>query len=161
MTGIGFSEFLILCVIGLIVLGPKRLPQVASQIGSWVGQARRMTRVMKRQLEEELEANEFDIKPTIDAVTKPIQEVKEAFEHSLPNDDDTYSPLHDQPEPSLKAATVADADDEERDEFDVEPDFDDEKHRDAGDEQDADDDEHEHLDAAEQDTDDDDPRREA
>jgi sec-independent protein translocase protein TatB len=80
MSGIGFSEFLILCLIGLIVLGPKRLPQVANQIGSWIGQARRMTRVMKRQLEEELDLDTpYKVRPTI---------------HSTPNDDDSYSPLH-------------------------------------------------------------------
>ena len=60
MSGIGFSELLILFVIGLIVLGPERLPRVANQLGTWLGQARRMTRVMRRQLEEELD---FDTPP--------------------------------------------------------------------------------------------------
>ena len=46
MSGIGSSEFILLLVIGLIVLGPKRLPEVANKIGGWVGQARRMTRVI-------------------------------------------------------------------------------------------------------------------
>ena len=52
MSGIGFWELIILFLIGLIVLGPKRLPQVANQLGEWIGQAKRMTRVMRRQLEE-------------------------------------------------------------------------------------------------------------
>lgn len=90
MSGIGFSEFLILCLIGLIVLGPKRLPQVASQIGSWVGQARRMTRVMKRQLEDELNFDEdLNIKPR-----------DKTPAYSPPRDDDDYSPLHKQPDES-------------------------------------------------------------
>ena len=55
MSGIGFWELIILSLIGLIVLGPKRLPQVANQLGEWIGQAKRMTRVMRRQLEEEIE----------------------------------------------------------------------------------------------------------
>ena len=55
MSGIGFWELIILFLIGLIVLGPKRLPQVANQLGEWIGQAKRMTRVMRRQLEEEIE----------------------------------------------------------------------------------------------------------
>ena len=55
MSGVGFFELVILFLIGLIVLGPKRLHSVATQLGSWVGQARRMTRAMKRQLEEELD----------------------------------------------------------------------------------------------------------
>ena len=57
MSGIGFWELIILSLIGLIVLGPKRLPQVANQLGDWIGQAKRMTRVMRRQLEEEIELN--------------------------------------------------------------------------------------------------------
>ena len=100
MSGIGFSEILILCLIGLIVLGPERLPRVANQIGGWVGQARRMTRMMRRQLEEELDFDkDLNIKPTI---------------HQTPNDDDSYSPLHAQP-----ARTVAgvDIDDDGKDDL--------------------------------------------
>lgn len=85
MSGIGFWEMVFLCLIGLVVLGPKRLPQVASQLGSWVGQARRMTRVLKRQLEEELDFDkELNIRPSV-------------TRHPPPHDDDTYSPLHGQP----------------------------------------------------------------
>ena len=80
MSGIGGSEFLLLCLIGLLVLGPERLPRVASQIGRWLGQARRMTRVMKRQLEEELDIEKnIGINPN---------------ELLTPREDDTYSPLH-------------------------------------------------------------------
>jgi sec-independent protein translocase protein TatB len=79
MTGIAGSELILLLLIGLVILGPERLPKVASQIGSWVGQARRMTRAMKRQLEDELRTEEFKQKP---------------FEPHVPKDDDTYSPVH-------------------------------------------------------------------
>ena len=58
MSGVGSSELIILLLIGLVVLGPKRLPQIANQLGSWIGQARRMTRAMKRQLEDELNVDE-------------------------------------------------------------------------------------------------------
>lgn len=79
MSGIGFSELVILFLIGLIVLGPERLPRVANQLGTWLGQARRMTRVMKRQLEDELNlVDDLRIQPP--AYT--------------PRDDDTYSPVH-------------------------------------------------------------------
>lgn len=88
MSGIGFSELIILFLIGLIVLGPERLPRVANQLGGWLGQARRMTRVMKRQLEEELDLEkELNIKPP-PSVTRPDY-VTPANET-----DDTYSPAH-------------------------------------------------------------------
>jgi sec-independent protein translocase protein TatB len=83
MSGIGFWELIILFLIGLIVLGPERLPRVANQLGSWLGQARRMTRVMKRQLEEELDLDKnLGIKPP--PPTKPKND-----------EDDSYSPAHD------------------------------------------------------------------
>ena len=88
MSGIGFSELIILFLIGLIVLGPERLPRVANQLGSWLGQARRMTRVMKRQLEEELSLEQAP--PTIrppDPTPPPV---------AAPRDDDFYSPMHDE-----------------------------------------------------------------
>jgi sec-independent protein translocase protein TatB len=80
-SGIGFSELIILALIGLIVLGPEKLPRVASQIGNWVGQARRMTRVMRRQLEDELDFDEN-------------LNQKNPTPSSTPRDDDTYSPVH-------------------------------------------------------------------
>ena len=83
MSGIGFWELIILFLIGLIVLGPERLPRVANQLGSWLGQARRMTRVMKRQLEEELDLDKnLGIEPA--QPTKPRND-----------DDDSFSPAHD------------------------------------------------------------------
>ena len=111
MTGIDSSEILLLLVIGLIVLGPKRLPEIATKVGGWVGQARRMTRVMKRQLEEELSLDDTpSIKPPTSLTTSAAasapdpadpaydadEDIAEAEpEPYIPNDDDTYSPLHD------------------------------------------------------------------
>ena len=70
MSEIGGSEVLLLIIIGLIVLGPERLPRVANQLGSWFGQARRMTRMMKRQLEEEIN---LDLKKdlTLESIAAP------------------------------------------------------------------------------------------
>ncbi len=79
MTGIDGSEIFLLLLIGIVILGPKRLPEVANKIGGWVGQARRMTRMMKRQLEEELNVDEFKLKP---------------LDSHTPREDDTYSPVH-------------------------------------------------------------------
>jgi sec-independent protein translocase protein TatB len=100
MSGIGFSELIILFLIGLIVLGPERLPRVANQLGNWIGQARRMTRVMKRQLEDELDLeNTPDIKPPKPAATAFRDEKKTsdpAPVHLPANeDDDFYSASHD------------------------------------------------------------------
>lgn len=104
MSGIGGWEVIILVMIGLIVLGPKRLPQVANQLGSWIGQARRMTRTLKRQLEDELDIDgNFNIKspriapPVVadsDDPASPDYDFDDSEPH-IPADGDTYSPIHD------------------------------------------------------------------
>ncbi|MEM7612329.1 MAG: twin-arginine translocase TatA/TatE family subunit [Pseudomonadota bacterium] len=54
-----FPEFFLLLVIGLIVLGPERMAQVAKKIGHFVGYARRMSRNLQTQLEDELEMKQI------------------------------------------------------------------------------------------------------
>jgi sec-independent protein translocase protein TatB len=88
MSSVGFSELLILFLIGLIVLGPERLPRVANQLGTWLGQARRMTRVMKRQLEEELSVEEKQ------ASIRPASTAKPVYVTPANDNDDNYSPAH-------------------------------------------------------------------
>jgi sec-independent protein translocase protein TatB len=67
MFDIGFSEVLLIFVIALVVLGPEKLPRLASQVGRWVGRARAMARQFKEQLEEEVNLEEVrkahDAKP--------------------------------------------------------------------------------------------------
>ena len=101
MSGIGGSEFILLCLIGLLILGPERLPRVARQIGGWLGKARQMTRAMQRQLEEELDTEKnFGIDP------------KDLDPRNLltPREDDTYSPLHDEKDDVPTPASAADDD---------------------------------------------------
>jgi sec-independent protein translocase protein TatB len=87
MSGIGGSEFILLCLIGLLILGPERLPRVARQIGAWVGKARQLTRSLQRQLEEEIDVKKnFGIDPKDFSPEKLLS----------PREDDSYSPLHDE-----------------------------------------------------------------
>jgi len=51
---VSLPELTLLFIIGLLVLGPERLPRVASQIGRWVGRARRTANQLRYQLEREI-----------------------------------------------------------------------------------------------------------
>lgn len=107
MSGVGFWELIIVFLIGLIVLGPERLPRVASQLGSWLGQARRMTRVMKRQLEDELNL-EKDLRirpPRLSSPSPPPAPASPRQEY-----DDTYSAAHDAGSVGTGVGDQADAD---------------------------------------------------
>jgi sec-independent protein translocase protein TatB len=59
MFDVGFTELLLLFVIGLLILGPERLPKVASQLGRWVGRARRTATQLRHQLEREIALDEL------------------------------------------------------------------------------------------------------
>lgn len=60
MFEVGFTELLLIFVLGLIVLGPERLPRVAAQVGRWIGRARSMARQFREQLEEEVNVAETE-----------------------------------------------------------------------------------------------------
>jgi Tat protein translocase TatB subunit len=105
MSGVGFWELILVFLIGLIVLGPERLPRVASQLGTWLGQARRMTRVMKRQLEEELNLERDLAGRTRPSALPPPVKPKRA--EPL---DDHYSPAHAADSPGTGVPSPADAD---------------------------------------------------
>jgi len=64
MFDIGPGELVLVAVIGLLVLGPQRLPKVAAEIGKWVGRARRTATQLRRQLEREIELSEIEKPPT-------------------------------------------------------------------------------------------------
>ena len=110
MSGVGFWELILLFLIGLIVLGPERLPRVANQLGTWLGQARRMSRVLKRQLEDELNFEK-------DLNFRPRPSPKILPSTPAPELDDTYSPAHaaDSPgtgvDPAMPAQDAQPADD--------------------------------------------------
>ena len=54
MFDIGFWELALILGMGLLILGPERLPGLVSKIGRWIGKARRTANFLRRQLEEEI-----------------------------------------------------------------------------------------------------------
>lgn len=64
MFDVGFWELIILFGLGLVILGPERLPKVAIQVGNWAGQARRMARQLTSQIRNEI--NDLGLDDEID-----------------------------------------------------------------------------------------------
>lgn len=72
MFDIGFLELLLLSVVGLIVLGPERLPRVARAIGAYVGKARRTWTHVRMEIEREIAATEIERQ-----VSEPLESLRE------------------------------------------------------------------------------------
>lgn len=62
MFDMGFMELALIAGIGLLVLGPERLPVVARTLGRYVGQARRFAGNFQRQMEQEVRLEELNKK---------------------------------------------------------------------------------------------------
>ncbi len=56
---LGFSELVLIGLIALLVVGPKRLPELARQAGSWIGKARGFVSNVRAEVEREFQAEEL------------------------------------------------------------------------------------------------------
>lgn len=59
MFDFGFLELLVIGVVGLLVLGPERLPTAARSVGLWIGKIKRTVAGMQREINAQLEAEEL------------------------------------------------------------------------------------------------------
>ncbi len=74
MFDIGFWELLIIGVVGLLVIGPERLPGVATMLGQWVGRLRRFANHMRSEIQEELEAEH--LKQVLEEQNREMQSLR-------------------------------------------------------------------------------------
>ncbi|GKW13925.1 Sec-independent protein translocase protein TatB [Pectobacterium punjabense] len=59
MFDIGFGELLLVMVLGLIVLGPERLPVAVRTVASWIRTLRSLASTVQNELSQELKLQEF------------------------------------------------------------------------------------------------------
>jgi sec-independent protein translocase protein TatB len=64
MNPMNFSETIFLFVLALIIFGPKKLPEIARQIGKYMNEFKRASNEFKAQIEQEIAHLEVE-KPTI------------------------------------------------------------------------------------------------
>ena len=92
MFDVGFTEILLLSLVGLLVLGPERLPKVAKTLGGLARKARSSWLNLKRSIEAEMRAEELkeplkhfqnEIKGTVDEVQSGVSSLKD-FDPSKP-----------------------------------------------------------------------------
>lgn len=91
MKRMSFSETVFLFFLALIIFGPKKLPEIARQVGKFMNEFRRASNEFKSQIEQEIAHLEVEKQPTIlppaplpgtasrtlhavDAEVKPVEE---------------------------------------------------------------------------------------
>ncbi|MBE8557389.1 MULTISPECIES: Sec-independent protein translocase protein TatB [Vibrio] len=96
MFDIGFWELVLISVVGLVVLGPERLPVAIRSISKFVGQAKSMANSVKDELSHELKVQELqenlrkaekmgmedlspDLKASVDELKQAAAEVQRPY----------------------------------------------------------------------------------
>ena len=79
MFDIAFSELIVVGLIALVVLGPKRLPELARAAGRWTARLRRFVEDVKRDVSLEMHKDEL---AELRQVKDQLTETKQLFETS-------------------------------------------------------------------------------
>ncbi len=108
MFGLGMPEILLILAIALIVIGPKKLPELAKTLGRAMGEFKRSAQDFKRSI---------DMETTLQDIDTPVEDIKKSFKEAnaagTPEEDaqfqETGSPeQEDSTEPDPSADPSAD-----------------------------------------------------
>jgi sec-independent protein translocase protein TatB len=61
MLNFSFGELLVTAIVGLIVLGPERMPKIAQKLGVWVASINQVTHGMKTEMNKQLKLDELNV----------------------------------------------------------------------------------------------------
>ena len=107
--GIGMTELLVILVIGLLILGPKRLPDLARSLGRGLAEFRRASTDIRREFldvaeevridTDDLSLDESKQEPP-EAKPSPEQKPGEGTPESTPSEPGSAASANDEPKPS-------------------------------------------------------------
>jgi sec-independent protein translocase protein TatB len=76
MFDISWTEFLLIGIVALVVIGPKELPAVMRTMGQWTRKVRGMATEFQNQFQEAMrEAEMADLKKQVDDMARDIKDV--------------------------------------------------------------------------------------
>ncbi|MHA8115798.1 Sec-independent protein translocase protein TatB [Kosakonia cowanii] len=111
MFDIGFGELLLVFIIGLVVLGPKRLPVAVRTVVGWIRALRSLATTVQNELTQELKLQEFQDslkkveKASLDNLTPELKESMDELRQAAESMKRTYS-ANDAEKASDEAHTI-------------------------------------------------------
>ncbi|SCC36925.1 Sec-independent protein translocase protein TatB [Kosakonia oryziphila] len=111
MFDIGFGELLLVFIIGLVVLGPQRLPVAVRTIAGWVRALRSLATTVQNELTQELKLQEFQDslkkveKASLENLTPELKASMDELRQAAESMKRSYS-VHDTEKASDEANTI-------------------------------------------------------
>lgn len=107
MFDIGFWELVLCAIIGLVVLGPQRLPGAIRAVMKWVYTFRSMANQVKEELEKEIQLKE--IQDEIDKARTSGRRLGEQLKETLDQAASSEQPKHEENSINPPDKTVSDS----------------------------------------------------
>ena len=108
MFGIGMPEMLLICAIALIVIGPKKLPDLAKSLGRAFGEFKRATSDLKESLE--IDTDLSDVSKPFDEITDDIKDSLDSPVDLMANESSESKPPEDEDYDDKQGAEPAESD---------------------------------------------------
>ncbi len=86
MFDIGVTELFLIGVVALIVVGPERLPKLASTLGRWVGRARHFVSNVKNDIDREMRQEQIREALGRDADLNEIKDIINDSKYTIENE---------------------------------------------------------------------------
>lgn len=119
MFEIGFSELVLVMIVGLLVLGPERLPVAVKTVVGWIKALRTLASTVQNELTQELKLQELqdslkkvekasleNLSPELKSSMDELRSAAEAMKKSYTLNDVTSSVDKTQPDSVVENATV-------------------------------------------------------
>jgi len=91
MFDIGFPELILIAVVGLLVIGPERLPEALRTLGLWLGRMRRSFVSVKNEIEKEIGMDEVRRQLHNEAVMDEMKRIETEMRDTV---DDAAAPTN-------------------------------------------------------------------
>jgi len=101
MFDIGFPELMLSAIVGLLVIGPERLPEALRTLGLWLGRMRRSFQSVKAEIEKEIGMDEVRKQLHNEAVMDEMKRIEREVKASQAPPQDS---LHGPPAPDGQTA---------------------------------------------------------
>lgn len=83
MFDIGFFELLVVAIVGLLVIGPERLPETIRTLSLWVGRIKRSLSATRAELEQQLGADDIRRQLHNESIMRELNASREEIERVL------------------------------------------------------------------------------
>ena len=108
MFDMGFAELLVIAIIGLIVIGPKRMPEAIRVLGYWLGKLRRTVHSARQEMEREFGLDEMrrvlHNESLLSQLAKEREQIQQSITSATTGASEPTSETESEPENNLGAS---------------------------------------------------------